>query len=166
MPLFAIKTQSIRLNPSPICWLRFTAALRVGFTIVAQYLIPLISIIAIYAYIYYRAKRVNGGATNIAGRRNHRNRHLKPLRNIIVSATILLMGGVPNILFVATQIKIFYCMLVVTYSFCAVIVQIFAILLNRNLRDAIRNVFVQTPRVIPTHNINQGQINQPTLSNY
>jgi hypothetical protein len=62
-------------------------------------------------------------------------------------------------------IKIFHFIVIVTYSLCAVIVQRCTILLNRNLQDAIRNVFIRTTRITSSHHTNQNYGAQTTSRN-
>jgi hypothetical protein len=145
-------TQDIHFYPEVLCWVSMQYPLHLAYTIFAYYIIPVTTIVIIYIYIYYRVKqRTNNIITT--SRINHQKRDLKLLRNILVLLSIYLGSGLPTILFCLTSIKLIYLINLVCLTLAVVIEKLFAIILNRELRQVFKSILCRTRRISPFNNV-------------
>jgi hypothetical protein len=155
IPLPAIVTEDIHFIPDSICWVPFKAMFHVICTVVVHYCVPLGSVVIMYAYIYYRVKKVKRNVVTVIRRTNNENRDLELLRNILILVVIFLVCGAPTVVFIVTSIKIFYLISIVTLSFCAASVQMCTILLDRDLRQILRDMFTPTTHITILQNTSE-----------
>ncbi|CAF0751766.1 unnamed protein product [Adineta steineri] len=122
-----------------------------GYTAVAYYVVPVVSIIIIYIYIYRKIRRTKQSAETILNTTNDK-RDLEVLRNIVILLCIYIVGGVPTLLFLFTNINILYLSGIVTFTFTVVVEKICTISLDRELRQALSSIIHSSNRVMPFEN--------------
>ena len=162
IPLPAIITNDIISRPNGLCFVPLRRAIHVAYTYIAYYTIPAISICIIYIFIYHRVKRTGSRAQFVVRSTNSNKRDLELLRNIVILLAIYLMGGVPTLLFLMTASRVLYLMGLVSISLGVAIEKICTILLDRELRQVVRQILWKRTRIIPTDNsitIGANQIN-------
>lgn len=146
IPLPSLITQDISYRPTFLCWIPIEKSLHVLYTVFAYYLIPLILIVSIYLSIYKRVKSYE--QTNLKSViRMKQNRNLEIFRNILILTGIYIFGGIPILIYIITKIEIFYSIGIVCLS---QLKKIMTILLDRELRNFIKNYFTQaTTKITP-----------------
>ena len=123
------------------------------YAIFAFYIFPLVSIIIIYVYIYYRVKKIERNRIKMRGLMLNEKRDLELLRNISILISIYLGGGLTSFLFFITRNKILYLLNLVTQSLTVVIAKLGIIVLDREIRQVILNFIKQKRRVVPFINV-------------
>ncbi len=142
----ALIRQDIYFISKMLCWVSPKYPLHVFYTIFTYYAIPVTIIVISYMYIYHRVKQ----QTNHIIVRNTRQRHdLELLRSILILLSIYLGSGLPTILFYLTSIKLIYLINLVCLTLAVVIEKLCAIILNRELRQAFKNLLCRTTRILP-----------------
>jgi hypothetical protein len=147
----AIITTDIYFRPGLLCWVPFKDTLHMGYTLFAYYVVPIISIMIIYIYIYRRIKRTRKSAVIILTTTNDK-RDLEVLRNIVILLFIYIVGGVPTLIFLLTDLDIFYLSGIVTFTFTVAVEKICTILLDRELRQVVKEILYSRNRVMPFEN--------------
>jgi hypothetical protein len=153
VPLPAIITKDIYFRPNTLCWVPLKRTLHVAYTYIVYYVIPILSIVIMYIFIYYRVQRTVNRAGNLVPSVNKDKRDLKLLRNIIILLAIYLIGGIPTLLFLITSIRALYLTGIVTISLAIAVEKVCTILLDRELQQVIRKLVSKTARITPTYNI-------------
>ncbi|CAF0836695.1 unnamed protein product [Adineta steineri] len=151
IPLPSVITKDIYFRPGSLCWVPFKYLLHMGYTAVAYYVVPVVSIIIIYIYIYRKIRRTKQSAETILNTTNDK-RDLEVLRNIVILLCIYIVGGVPTLLFLFTNINILYLSGIVTFTFTVVVEKICTISLDRELRQALKSIIHSSNRVMPFEN--------------
>jgi hypothetical protein len=150
----AIITKDINFIPRVLCWVPLEATLHMAYTAFAYYILPVIGIIIIYIYIYLRIRRTRRNATITINSQNSQKRDLEILRYIVILLGIYLTSGIPTILFMLTSIKLIYLINLVSPSFTVVIEKLCTIILDREIRDVLRNKIQRQTIVMPSYNTN------------
>ena len=145
----AIITKDISFFPRTLCWVPMEHPLHVAYTVVAYYILPVSSIMTMYAYIYYRVRRAIKDATTLVSTAKRQKVDLKLLRNILVLLGIYLGGGLPFFIFVITSVKEIYLLNLVTLSLTVPVEKLCTILLDRELRQVIRSILRRNTSVKP-----------------
>lgn len=157
----SVITEDITFYPNTLCWVSFDHPFHVGYTVLAYYIAPIVSIIFMYIYLYHRVRRtIKSQSIEIRRTRRH-NVNLDLLRNILVLLSIYLCGGLSFLIFVLTSIKTIYLINLVTLSLTLTIEKICTIIFDRELRQIFKRTFRHETRVVPfnqniieTNNIN------------
>ena len=149
LPLSAIITDDIYFRPGALCWVPLKKIIHVIYTYVALYIVPIISTFSIYGYIYYSVKQSTKRTVAPTRSINHFKRDLELLRNIVILLMIYLTGGMPTVLFLLTTNRIFYLIGIVTISLAICIEKVCTILLDRELRQSIRELLRRGTIVTP-----------------
>ena len=163
LPLPAIATTDIRYRSTSMCFVPIRYFLHVVYTYAAYYVLPALSICAIYIFIYRRVKSASRRAETIIRSSNNGRRDLEVLRNILIFLSIYLMGGVPSLLFLFTSNKIIYLLSVVTMTLVVAVEKVFTILLDREMRQVVFNIIRPGTRVLPFESSMTGMRAQDTL---
>jgi len=122
------------------------------------YLIPLLTTILLYINIYYCVKKSKRNAMITIQTYQSHKRDLKLLRNIVLLILIYLIGGFPTIIYLLIPIKYLYLLNLITQSLTVTIAKISIILLDRQLRNLIKNIFCRTRTVVMPFRIVQWMI--------
>ncbi|CAF0760264.1 unnamed protein product [Adineta ricciae] len=151
IPLPALITTDIYFRPGLLCWVPFKHTLHMAYTVIACYVTPIISIFIIYVVIYRRIRKAKKAATMILNG-THDKRDLEVLRNIVILLCVYIAGGIPTILFMITEIELFYLASIVTFTLTVAIEKICTILLDRDLRPVVKGLLFKTDRIMPYEN--------------
>lgn len=151
-PLSAVITQDIHFRPGALCWVPLKKILHAIYTYFAFYIIPLVPIFIIYAYIYYRVRQSKKRATTLIRTINNEKRDLELLRNIVILLVIYLAGGIPTLLFLFTNSRTLYLTGISTISLAVCIEKVSTVLLDRDIREVLKNLRRKTTAVIPFDN--------------
>ena len=133
IPLPSIITNDISFRPGLLCWVPLEHLIHVIYTVFAFYCVPITSIIVIYIIIYKEVKKAAMRTEMVLNITNHK-RDLEVFRNIVILLTIYIVGGVPTLLFLISNLNILYLTGIVTFSLTVMIEKIFTIILDRDLR--------------------------------
>jgi len=140
IPSPSLLTEDIYYRPYSLCWVPKEYTLHIIYTVVAYYLIPAILIFVIYIYIYFHVKHRRPSMFVMTIRRRS-NRDLEVLCNIMILFAIYTFGAIPTILYLLTNIHLFYEIGIVFVSFTVGIEKIFTLILDRDLRNLIKLYF-------------------------
>nr|ACF16055.1 7 transmembrane receptor 3 [Adineta vaga] len=151
IPLPAILTKDIYYRPTSLCWVPLKHLIHVIYSFFAYYIFPTLSICMIYVFIYYRVKQTKTRAMMLAKNIHSEKRDLELLRNILILLGIYLLGGTPSILFVITANKPIYLLSIVSMSLLVAVEKISMILLDRDLREVVKNLIQRQTLVMPFH---------------
>lgn len=140
VPLPAILTNHIIHRPSSLCWVPRKYTLHLIYMILAYYIIPamLISVVHMYIYLSVKYPRYQ---TFILSRTRRAKRDLEILFNIMILFAIYTLGAIPMVIFVLTNIEFLYAMGIVSASFTVAIEKLATLVLDRDIRNIIRNYF-------------------------
>lgn len=147
IPLPALLTNDINFRPTFLCWVPKEKILHAIYTLFVYYLIPITSIVIIYINIFYRVKQL-GKTKSKLFKTIKQKRNLEILRNICILIGIYTGGGIPTLIYITIGIEIFYSIGIIFLSFTVTIERICIILLDREIRNIIRNYFSQTKTTI------------------
>jgi hypothetical protein len=124
----------------------------------------------IYINIYYRVKYCQ--KTKLESlKKIQENRNLEILRNICIFIGIYSFGGIPTLIHITTRIDIFYSIGIVFLSLTVTIERICTILLDREIRNIIKNYFCQikpttTPIISRENGLTYLQMSQRQITDY
>ena len=152
LPLPAIVTMDIISRPYALCFVPLRRMIHVAYTYIAYYTIPAILICILYIFIYHRVKQMSNRAEIIVRSVNSNKRDLELLRNIVILLSVYLMGGVPTLLFLFSGLRILYLMGIVSIAFGVATEKVFTVLLDRELRQVVRQLRSKGTRIIPIDN--------------
>ena len=144
----AIITNDIYFRPGLLCWVPFKQTLHVAYTVFAYYLVPVLLIIIIYIHIYRRVRKARKHAQTVL-KMNNDKRDLEVLRNVLILVTIYITGGIPTIIFLLSGLDIFYVMGLVTFILTVTIEKLCAMVLDRELRQTIKEMMFKKNRIVP-----------------
>jgi len=170
IPLPALITKDIYFRPTFLCWVPKEKFLHAMYTLFCYYLIPTIFIIVIYINIYYRVKYCQ--KTKLESlKKIQQNRNLEILRNICIFIGIYSFGGIPTLIHITTRIDTFYSIGIVFLSLTVTIERICTILLDREIRNIIKNYFCQikpttTPIISRENGLTYSQMSQRQIRDY
>ena len=153
IPLSTLINTDIRFISGAVCWIRPEAVLHGFLIVIIEYAIPLGLVIVIYVYIYCEVKKRRRNARSNAISASKGRLELELLRNIAVLVGIFLLGGVSTVVYTITSIKLFDLIGMVMVSLCASAVQICTIVLDRDFRQVVRDMFRTNTRVEPSARI-------------
>lgn len=145
-------TNDVTFHPVRLCFIQMENTLHVVCVIFAYYILPLLAIIIIYVYIYFRVKYMKRNTMAIVTSVNRQKRDLELLRNIIILLSIYLGGGLPSIVYFLTRTKYPYLINLVTQSLTVAIAKICIVLLDREIRQTIKNMIYPKTSVMPFKN--------------
>ncbi|UJR19994.1 hypothetical protein I4U23_023128 [Adineta vaga] len=92
---------------------------------------------------------------------NRAKRDLEFLRNIVFLISIYIAGGLPSIVYFLTPTKYPYLINLVTQSIAVALATLCTILLDRDIRQVIKNILRRTTRVVPfVHTLTMGKVQQ------
>ena len=151
IPLSAIITHDIYFRPGLLCWVPMKYFIHVLYTAFAYYVLPIISIMIIYVYIYQRIQNIKK-RTELIRNTTSEKRDLEVLRNIIILLFIYISGGIPTLLYLTSTMDVFYLASIVTFTFVVMIEKICTVLLDRELRLVVKNMVYSRNRVMPFEN--------------
>ena len=149
IPLSVVVTDDIRFTPGSLCWIRSESSIHSGVTVIADYIVPLGLVMIIYAHIYYQVKKRRRNVRSNMITTNNERLELELLRNIAVLVAIFLLSGTPTVIYILTAIELFFFSAIVIISFCAVVVQICTIALDRDFRQVVQEMLRTKTRVQP-----------------
>ncbi|CAF2314000.1 unnamed protein product [Rotaria sp. Silwood2] len=152
IPLPAVITKDIYYRTNQLCWVPMQNIVHTSYAYIAYYTIPALSICMIYIFIYYQIKQVQKGARPLLRLIHGEKRDLELLRNILILLSIYLIGGIPFLLFVFSSNRILYLIGLVTISLAVAVEKLCTILLDQELRQAIRKLTIRKTRITPLHN--------------
>ncbi|CAF3352289.1 unnamed protein product [Rotaria sp. Silwood1] len=153
IPLPAVITKDIYYRANQLCWVPMTNIVHTSYSYIAYYAIPALSICIIYIFIYYQVKQAKKGARPLLRLIHGEKRDLQLLRNILILLSIYLMGGIPFLLFVLSSNRILYLMGLVTMSLAVAVEKLCTIILDQELRQVIRKLFIRKMRITPFDNM-------------
>jgi hypothetical protein len=140
IPSPSLLTEHIYYRPYTLCWVPKEYTLHIIYTVVAYYLIPAVLIFVIYIYIYIRIKhRRHSVFVMTTSRRS--NRDLEVLCNIMILFAIYTLGAMPTILYLLTNIHLFYEIGIIFVSFTVATEKMFTLILDRDMRNMIKLYF-------------------------
>jgi hypothetical protein len=148
IPLPAIITQDIYFRPGLLCWVPMKFFIHVMYTVFAYYLVPIVSILIIYVYIYQRIQKIKKRTSYTTNDK----RDLEVLRNIVILLIIYISGGIPTVIYFISSMEFFYLAGIVTITFVVMIEKVCTILLDRELRLVFKNLISSKNRVMPFEN--------------
>jgi len=151
IPLPSVITNDIYYRPGVLCWVPMKHLIHVVYTALAYYLIPIIFIIYIYIDIYTRLKKAKKSAVLIRNTANGK-RDLEVLRNIVILLGIYISGAIPTLLFIMSAIHRFYSASIITIPISVMIEKMCTILLDRELRQVVKNIISSRNRIMPFRN--------------
>ena len=149
LTLPAIVTKDINFLPNALCWVGLHSTLHLLYTVVAYYLIPVLLIIIIYTYIYYRVRQANKNTTITSRTSKRQKLDLELLRNILILLSIYLGGGLPLVIYILTSIRTVYMVNLVTMSSVVALEKLFTMMLDREIRSVIRHLIARQTLVMP-----------------
>lgn len=145
-----ILTNDIQYSPTYLCWVPIEYILHTAYTYLAYYVIPVVLILTIYIVIFYRMKKMKKNAATLHNSFTRQKRDIEILRNIVILTSIYIGGGLPTIVGDSTSSKIPYLLSLVTQVFTVFMANVCTALLDREIRQIIRNLlFTKKTRVIP-----------------
>ncbi len=144
-----IITKDVVYCPNILCLLTMKKLLHSIYAIFVYYTIPVVVIISIYIYIYRKVKQTKNNTRVISNSLNSQKRDLIILRNILILISIFLSGGIPFILASIFPGKTQFLLSLVTQSLPVAVAALCTVLLNRELRQVVRNKICRTARVMP-----------------
>ena len=144
----ALLTNDITYFSGQLCWVPMDRTIHLGYTVIAYYVVPVLSIIIMYVYIYRRVRRTIQ-SRNIPKTNRRQKLDLELLRNILILVCIYLGGGLPFVLFVITSIRKIYLINLTTLSLTVFLEKIFTIILDRELRVVIRGILRRRTSIAP-----------------
>jgi hypothetical protein len=147
IPLPALITKDIHYRPTFLCWVPKGKLLHAIYTLIVYYLIPITFIVAIYINIYYRVEQY-GTTKSETIRKIKQNRNLEILRNILVLIGIYTCGGIPTLIYITIGIEIFYSIGIIFLSLTVTIERLVTIVLDREIRNTVKNLFRQSKTII------------------
>ena len=146
-------TKDVYFRPVNICFIPMRNTAHTAYFVVSGYVVPVVITVMIYIYIFYKVKKVKRNVTMISNTFNGQKRDLELLRNIAILISIYLSAGVPTIIYFFTLSNLFFFMALVTISSSITVVKVCTILLDRELRQTLRNILCRRIRVKPFNNI-------------
>ena len=159
IPLPALITTDIEFRPRLLCWVPMEHVLHIIYVFLSYYILPTILSLLIYAFIYYRLKKMIKDAEAMMRTNISRKRDLEVLRNILILLCIYLFGGLPSVLFFITNLQVIYLISIVTISLAVAVEKIFMCLLDRDIRHIIGNLLKLKNRVVPVEPLPEDQGN-------
>nr|ACC43975.1 7 transmembrane receptor (rhodopsin family) D [Philodina roseola] len=147
----AILTNDIVFYAQNLCWVPMDRTLHVAYTVFAYYIAPVLAIVVMYIFIYYRVRRTIQ-VTQMAKTIKKQKLDLELLRNILILVCTYLFGGLPFILFVITSVRKIYLINLTTISFAVFLEKLFTIILDREIRLVIRNMLRRRREIVPVEN--------------
>lgn len=162
----AVITKDIRFYPKVLCWVPHQYPLHIYYQIFAFYIFPVLIIIWIYIYIYIRVSRETKHATRNTGRLTNQKRNLDILRSIAILLAIYLGGSIPTLLYQVTSIRIIYLINLVWLTLTVVVEKLCAFFVDREIRQAIQQLFRRTMRVMPISHVQPDRQGGSTLRSF
>ena len=156
----AIITKDINFLPNALCWVGLQSTLHLMYTVIAYYLIPVLLILIIYTYIYYRVRQANKNTTLTARTSKRQKLDLELLRNILILLSIYLGGGLPLVIYIVTSIRVVYMVNLVTMSSVVALEKLFTMMLDREIRSVIRHLVTRQTMVMPFETTMQQTVKQ------
>ena len=147
-----VLTNDIRYSPTHLCWVPIECILHTAYTYFAYYVIPVVLILIIYFVIFYRMKK-NG--PTLRNSLNRQKRDIEILRNIVILTSIYLGGGLPTIIGDSTSSKVPYLVSLVTQVLAVLVANICTSLLDREIRQIIRNILLTKKTTVIPFNKNK-----------
>jgi hypothetical protein len=151
IPSPSVITKDITFRPGLLCWVPIQFIIHVGYTVFAYYVIPALTIVIIYIWIYKQLKKAKQRAEFIHNTTNGK-RDLEVLRNIVVLLSIYIAGGIPTLFFIISAVSIFYYIGIVSFTFSVMVEKTCTFLLDRELRLVVKNIIFSRNRVMPFEN--------------
>lgn len=161
MPLPTLFSTDIKYQARVLCWVPMENIIHVIYVFLAYYILPTISSLLIYAFIYYRLKKMIRDSGTLMRTTNSKKRDLEVLRNILILLCIYLLGGFPSVLFFITNIQTIYLMSLVFISFAVGVEKIFMCLLDRDMRQIIEKSLKWNNRVAPVELLPEEKVDYP-----
>ena len=161
MPIPTLFSKDIKYQPRILCWVPMENLVHVIYVFLAYYIIPTISSLVIYAFIYYRLKKMIKDSGALMRTTNSKKRDLEVLRNILILLCIYLLGGFPSVLFFITNVQAIYLISLVFISLAVAVEKIFMCLLDRDMRQIIQKLFNLNNRVTPAEVLPEEKVDYP-----
>ena len=153
VPSPALITTDIYFRPGFLCWVPMKSIQHVAYTIIAYYLAPVMLIIAIYIFIYVRI-RTSAVAQFV---RRRQKRDLEVFRNIVILLGIYTLGAIPVLLYVLTNIELFYAMGMVSVSLTVSMEKLTSLFLDREIRTLLKRSIsrrrIQVKPIVAVNNL-------------
>ncbi|CAF1317199.1 unnamed protein product [Adineta ricciae] len=150
VPLPAVITKDISFRVGFLCWVPRQFLLHAIYTVIMYYLIPILIIIFIYVLIYIRVHSFVANNAIVQDQRGRSNRELEVLRKIVILFSIYILGPLPLILYMLTNVELFYSIGIVSISFAVMVEKLVSLLIDRDIRNAAMRFFgYRTNQVLP-----------------
>lgn len=160
IPLPALITSDIEFRPHLLCWVPMEQVIHVIYVFLSCYIVPTLSALLIYAFIYYRLKKMIRDSGTLRSN-NNRKRDLEVLRNILILLCIYLFGGLPSVLFFITNLQVIYLISLVFISLAVAVEKIVMCIIDRDIRHILENLFNLKNRVVPIKPLAEDQGHDP-----
>ncbi|CAF1432612.1 unnamed protein product [Adineta ricciae] len=150
VPLPAITTKDIYYRQGFLCWVPKRFMLHVIYTIIMYYLLPIVLIIVIYILIYKQVHSHANKNSIVLDQTKRKNLDLTVFRKIMILLSIYVLGAVPSLFYMLTNVELFYSIGIVSVSFTVMIERFLSLLIDRDIRDVLKKcLFFRTNQVTP-----------------
>ncbi|UJR32580.1 hypothetical protein I4U23_020040 [Adineta vaga] len=141
--------KDIIFDPFVLCWVPKTSVFHATHIYSTCYGIPIVFIVTTYIYIYIRIKRNKALTIAMIAVMRH-NRDVEVLRNIMILLSIYILGGTPSLLYLITDINVFYSIGMIFVSLAVVVEKVMTMIIDHEIRHIIRQYFSSRKRrIIP-----------------